>query len=376
MDAGSKAYSLICWVTVIFVCFYLLCACGRAPFDRQYHRVTKVINGNTLELNNRVTVHLIGVENNTSGEQFLREQVLGKNVRVRFDRTRREAVSGSRPVVYGYVLTHDRLSVNAELLKRNYAELNIKYLSDSLEAFTNYVLSVPSSTAHQPRPPSASRGHQEPGRQSLPSRSTERQTPAPEATDLGQSPVAPTFPEIVREVSKAVFMLYTFDDNNRQLGFGTGFFIDPNGIGLSNHHVTERGSRWIAKISEDEYYEVIEIIDYSSVHDYIRFRVNSERPVSYLKINHEIPYQGTDIFVLGNPKGLERTLTRGVVSAIRSINSPSDFLQIDAAISPGSSGSPVLTMEGKVVGIATGAHLDCEACNFAVNIQIALQNMN
>lgn len=372
MYTGSKAYSLICQATVIFVCFLILCACGRAPFDRQYHRVTKVLNGNTLELNNRVTVHLIGVERNTAGEQFLRENVLGKNVRVRFDRTRREVVSGNRPVVYAYVLTHDRLSVNAELLKRNYAELNVNYLSDSLEAFTNYVLNLPSKTAHQPKSRPAGRGRQEPDRQSPPARSTERQTPAPEAIDQRILPVVPSFPEIVREVSKAVFMLYTFDENNQQLGFGTGFFIHPNGIGISNLHVTEGGSRWLAKISDDQYYEVTEIIEYSSIHDFIRFRVNADQPVSFLQTSSKIPDQGTDIFVVGSPRGLERTLTRGVVSAIRSINTTNDFIQIDAAISPGSSGSPVLTMDGKVIGIATKKRLECEACNFAVNINIAL----
>jgi len=73
---------------------------------------------------------------------------------------------------------------------------------------------------------------------------------------------------------------------------------------------------------------------------------------------------------------LESTLTKGIVSAIRSEVVPNDRIQIDAAISPGSSGGPVMNMNGEVFGVATFKALDCENCNFAVNIKLILNNLN
>ena len=95
----------------------------------------------------------------------------------------------------------------------------------------------------------------------------------------------------------------------------------------------------------------------------------------YLELSQVLPQQGEEIFVIGNPSGLENTVTRGIVSAIRE-----DLIQIDAAISPGSSGSPVSNMNGKVVGIATFKIVEgCELCNFAISadlIKKALNNIN
>ena len=74
---------------------------------------------------------------------------------------------------------------------------------------------------------------------------------------------------------------------------------------------------------------------------------------------------------MGNPKGLESTVSRGIVSSIRKYKGQRDALiQMDAAISPGSSGSPVMNSKGEVVGIATMLVKQCAYSNFAFNIAL------
>jgi S1-C subfamily serine protease len=82
---------------------------------------------------------------------------------------------------------------------------------------------------------------------------------------------------------------------------------------------------------------------------------------------------GAHLFVIGNPKGLENTLTDGLLSSRRvwgdGVGSPRALLQISAPISPGSSGSPVFNSKGLVIGIAKSALLDGQNLNFAVPVQ-------
>ena len=182
----------------------------------------------------------------------------------------------------------------------------------------------------------------------------------------------PTRSDIVAYAEPCVFLVYSLVDN-QVVGQGTGFFINED-IGVSNHHVFAAGTEWAIETTDKQRYRVSEVVKSSADYDHVVFRVETEgRKMPFLKLAKTTPRKGEEIMVLGNPKGLESTVTRGIVSAIRPQNNADDLLQIDAAISPGSSGSPVLNMHGEVVGIATKKVLDCENCNFAYNIRLILQ---
>jgi serine protease Do len=79
-------------------------------------------------------------------------------------------------------------------------------------------------------------------------------------------------------------------------------------------------------------------------------------------MTHSVPLKGSDIFVIGNPEGLESTVSKGIVSAIR--EEANKVIQISAPISPGSSGSPIMDMEGSVFAIATYQHTEGQNLNF------------
>jgi S1-C subfamily serine protease len=100
-----------------------------------------------------------------------------------------------------------------------------------------------------------------------------------------------------------------------------------------------------------------------------------------LKKAKKIPAVGSEVFALGAPKGLEFTFTRGIVSAFRrKAFKHNDLIQTDVAISPGSSGGPLVNIYGEIIGIntlASKASENANNLNFAIaytEIQIVFQN--
>jgi tetratricopeptide (TPR) repeat protein len=85
-----------------------------------------------------------------------------------------------------------------------------------------------------------------------------------------------------------------------------------------------------------------------------------------LPIVGKVPQEGESIVVIGNPFGLEGSVSNGIVSAVREISGYGKIIQITAPISPGSSGSPVVNMFGQVIGVATLQAAEGQSLNFAV----------
>lgn len=202
---------------------------------------------------------------------------------------------------------------------------------------------------------------------------TSREYHPPLAPSTGQEK---SLTEIITRAEPSVFLIRTYDRNGKGVGQGTGFFIEESGVGVSNYHVFKGGSTWEIRTLEGKKYQVDKIIKQNETFDYVIFQVNT-LDVPYLPLSSSMPGKGEDIVVLGNPRGLESTVSRGIVSSIRNFRKQKDALiQIDAAISPGSSGSPVMNMKGEVVGIATMKLDKCENCNFAFNIAMLSRTDN
>src|SRR5207244_3258616 len=90
---------------------------------------------------------------------------------------------------------------------------------------------------------------------------------------------------------------------------------------------------------------------------------NLVRPLS---LDRASPQEGESVVVIGNPFGLEGSVTNGIVSAVRDIPGFGRIIQITAPISPGSSGSPVVNMQGQVIGVATQQIPGGQSVNFAI----------
>jgi serine protease Do len=164
----------------------------------------------------------------------------------------------------------------------------------------------------------------------------------------------------------AVFIIYTSDGTNNSQG--SGFFISYSGVGISNYHVFKGTGRGLESIkTENGTFKVESVLASSDENDYIVFKVaGNGTTFPYLNIASSLPRVGEDVFAIGAPEGLKQTLSKGIVSALRT-ESDLTLIQTTTQITHGSSGGPLFNMRGEVIGITSGG-LDAADLNFAVSI--------
>ena len=147
---------------------------------------------------------------------------------------------------------------------------------------------------------------------------------------------------------------------------GTGFYVGSGRV-ATNYHVISGISEGAVRLVSGTTVPIKGILYANSDHDIAILQVGSTTEATpALSFAAADPEQGATVIVIGSPRGLEQSVTTGIVSAIRGAGSPLEYVQISAPISPGSSGSPVLAEDGSVVGIATSALVDANDVNMAV----------
>jgi len=167
-------------------------------------------------------------------------------------------------------------------------------------------------------------------------------------------------------------------------GQGTGFVIDREGHILTNYHVVENAHSVEVTLYNRKKYKA-DVIGADKSHDLAVIKIDAPNltPV-VLGDSHGLAV-GQFVFAIGNPFGLNGTMTRGIVSSIRSVQTPEgayidDAIQTDAAINPGNSGGPLLNSRGEVIGInamiATGGAGQSAGVGFAIPINTAKAVLN
>jgi hypothetical protein len=164
---------------------------------------------------------------------------------------------------------------------------------------------------------------------------------------------------------KSAFLIETFDSKGIPLSLGTGFAVRSNYL-ASNCHVLRGASRATAKnLASGQSFSVEAVVATDLGRDLVVMRI--EASVPSLVIDTNLSWSvGDSVYALGNPRGLEGTFSAGIISATRKLDNV-EYIQITAPISPGSSGGPILSSEGKVVGVATSAMREAQNLNFAVS---------
>lgn len=152
-----------------------------------------------------------------------------------------------------------------------------------------------------------------------------------------------------------------------QTTIGSGFFIDI-GYVATNYHVIKGQKQLYAKsVGDQRTYTIEDIVAIDEKHDLAILRISGPKPpILDLENSDEIEI-GETIYTVGNPIGLEGTVSKGIVSSIRDFGSGTR-IQIDAPTSPGNSGGPVLNEKGKVIGMSVSGFqgIGVENLNFAV----------
>ena len=155
---------------------------------------------------------------------------------------------------------------------------------------------------------------------------------------------------------------------------GSGFVISEDGYIVTNNHVVEDVDEINVAFLDGQEMEA-EVVGRDPKTDIALIRVKPDKPLPTLPLgDSESVRPGDWVLAIGNPYGLEHTVTAGIVSAKHRIigqGSYDDFIQTDAAINPGNSGGPLLNLRGEVVGINTAINPRANTIGFAVPIDMA-----
>jgi S1-C subfamily serine protease len=163
-------------------------------------------------------------------------------------------------------------------------------------------------------------------------------------------------PSVVNVTSKAV----TFDffyGAVPQEGQGSGFIIDKEGHILTNYHVIADARQVEITLHNRKKYRA-KIVGTDRSHDLAIVQIDAPNLTPAVLGDSRNLQVGQKVYAIGNPFGLNGTLTTGIVSSIRSVREPDgmqidDAIQTDAAINPGNSGGPLMNWRGEVIGINT-----------------------
>ncbi len=143
-----------------------------------------------------------------------------------------------------------------------------------------------------------------------------------------------------------------------QQGQGSGFILDRQGHILTNNHVIE-GAQIVEVTTFDKHKYKAQVVARDRNHDLALLQIQGAsnlQPATLAESTNLVV--GQQVYAIGNPFGFNGTMTRGIISAIRSIEMPSgnkieDAIQTDASVNPGNSGGPLLNSHGEVIGITT-----------------------
>lgn len=197
--------------------------------------------------------------------------------------------------------------------------------------------------------------------------------PSTQCISTTNSPMLPKYPsveDIVKYASPAVVTIVVYDKTGEKFAFGSGFFIG-NGKILTNAHVVE--GAYSAKVhSLSKTYKEVTIIKRDDEIDLAVLEVNSIGEQIISLANDSDLRVGQRILAIGNPEGLERTVSDGLISAIRNSDGTQE-IQISAPISDGSSGGPLLNIQGSVIGVTYAGYEKGQNLNFAVGIKTLKQ---
>ncbi len=181
-------------------------------------------------------------------------------------------------------------------------------------------------------------------------------SPAPLARTSGDGGKSLSVNEIYKRDADGVAFIQA--SSGQGTGTGSGFVIDDQGHIVTNAHVVDGAEKIEVRLGEDGEARTATLVGADPSSDVALLDVNEKGGLKSLEMGDASAVQvGDPVVAIGNPFGLDRTVTSGIISAkARQIQAPngfsiSDVIQTDAAINPGNSGGPLLDASGRVIGI-------------------------
>jgi S1-C subfamily serine protease len=199
---------------------------------------------------------------------------------------------------------------------------------------------------------------------------------------LGLAPLFGQSPKMIREIRNKTVGILTLDEKGKMIRYGSGFIIGNRGEIATNHHVIEGAhSAKVKLFGSENLIPVQSILHLDEGHDLAVVRADTKLSPLWLGDDSAAEVGGR-ILAFGNPRGLEGTVSNGIVSAFRKVGSNfnvplengSRVVQITAAISSGSSGGPVVDGRGRVIAITVASRNTGQNLNFAIPVS-SLKNL-
>ena len=169
---------------------------------------------------------------------------------------------------------------------------------------------------------------------------------------------------------------------NVQTGVGTGFLISDDGYILTNQHVIDKATSITVRMANNDTDYSAKVVGQDYELDLAVLKIDGNTKFTTLTLGDSDTIRvGEWVIAIGNPYGLDHTVTVGVVSAKgRPINIEKrvyrNLIQTDAAINPGNSGGPLLNTNGEVIGINTAVNSEAQGIGFAISVNTAREIIN
>jgi Tfp pilus assembly protein PilF len=150
--------------------------------------------------------------------------------------------------------------------------------------------------------------------------------------------------EIYRKTSSAIVLIVA--GNQKPDSLGSGFVINPKGLIVTNDHVIGRYQRIYVKTADGKVHPAI-VVSRDAKLDLALVQIQSQVSLPSLRLRPLPPQIGQQIYTIGNPLGMEKSISDGIVSRLED----NGYIQYTAATNPGNSGGPLLNEDGEVIGI-------------------------
>ncbi len=181
-----------------------------------------------------------------------------------------------------------------------------------------------------------------------------------------------TSSEIFKLINPGTVEIKTYRLNKVYYGMGSGFFINEDGLLLTNYHVIDNARAYQATMSDGKVYDIIKVVAYDKEKDIALLQADTKgEKVPYLEIGTELPKVGDAVYAIGSSLGLTGTFSSGIVSYVnRTIKEIPDvnFIQTTTPISSGNSGGPLVDEKGYVIGINSASYTEGQNLNLAIEI--------
>ncbi|MFA5093132.1 MAG: trypsin-like peptidase domain-containing protein [Candidatus Omnitrophota bacterium] len=176
---------------------------------------------------------------------------------------------------------------------------------------------------------------------------------------------------IVEAYGKSVVLIQT------QSSMGSGFVVSSDGLILTNSHVINTSETVTVKfIADNRVYSNVKVVKNDTIRDLALLKIDEIGNFTAVVLGDSDQVAvGERVVAIGNPEGLENTVSDGLISAIRDVNG-TKLIQISAPISSGSSGGALFNMNGEVIGITSASFGEGQNLNFAVAINHARSDLS